>query len=300
LPDIIPALEASSLPQASSVVLAEAATVSIPEAGMAGSVAALGASPMLSGASVFFQAVSPALTASADPSLAVAAQQSTTIPLPPNAEGLRQPQRPTSAQQVVPPVPNAQTPNSSQTTTGGVQSENIPPSSPQEPRTASGATLEDLARKEFELNRREIQLDTREEAIKELETSVNDRIRTAELKEEEINQLILRNDAILAEQKAQREEQQKAEEALKSERVEHLVAAFKSMKPEQAAQLINSMEDSVAVALLTAMPGRNAGLILGMVSPDKAARLVKAISEQRIDPRVLLENAELEAATAPQ
>jgi flagellar motility protein MotE (MotC chaperone) len=44
------------------------------------------------------------------------------------------------------------------------------------------------------------------------------------------------------------------------------------------------------------MPGRNAGLILGMVAPEKAARLVKAISEQRIDPRVLLENAEINNA----
>jgi flagellar motility protein MotE (MotC chaperone) len=46
------------------------------------------------------------------------------------------------------------------------------------------------------------------------------------------------------------------------------------------------------MAILSSMPGSNAGKILAMVNPDKAARLVKGISDQRIDPRVLLENTQ--------
>ncbi|MDR1677836.1 MAG: hypothetical protein LBS44_05525, partial [Deltaproteobacteria bacterium] len=70
---------------------------------------------------------------------------------------------------------------------------------------------------------------------------------------------------------------------------QHLVTAFKGMKPEQAGVLISSMDDTVAVSILSAMPGSNAGKILAMVNPEKAARLVKSISEQRIDPKALLE-----------
>ncbi|MDR2349871.1 MAG: hypothetical protein LBF41_04500 [Deltaproteobacteria bacterium] len=273
LPDMTPPLEASSL-AAGSLGIAEGAAAAAAEAGMAAA-PVLAGSPMLSGASIFFEAATPAVTA--------AAQQSSAIPLPPNAEGLRQPQRPAG--------PPPTTDGTSEAQTGSSGGAPLPPV----PRSPSGATSEELDRREFELNRREVQLNTREEALRDLERDLDARTRKAELAEQEINELILRNDAILGEQKNQREEQRKADDALKSARVEHLVSAFKSMKPEQAAMLINSMEDGVAVALLSAMPGRNAGLILGMVSPDKAARLVKAISEQRIDPRVLLENAELDA-----
>jgi flagellar motility protein MotE (MotC chaperone) len=159
-----------------------------------------------------------------------------------------------------------------------------------------GATVEELARREFEIQRREQQLDTREDAIRQLEADVNRRVREAEAAEGQVQELLARNDAILAEQRSVREDQQKRDDALKSERVEHLVAAFKGMKPEQAGNLINSMDDAVAVAILSAMPGSNAGKILAMVSPDKAARLVKAISEQRVDPRVLLEQTQMPGA----
>jgi flagellar motility protein MotE (MotC chaperone) len=147
---------------------------------------------------------------------------------------------------------------------------------------------EELARREFEITRRENQLDTREQAIKNLETDINIRIQTAEKAKVDVSELISRNQAILDEQKALLEEQKKQDDALKDARIEHLVAAFKGMKPEQAGPLIDNMDDSVAVAILSAMPGSNAGKILASVTPDKAARLVKSISEQRIDPKVLL------------
>jgi flagellar motility protein MotE (MotC chaperone) len=285
IPDITPALEAAAFPAAASPALLESASPGLAEAGLTAAQAAGGA--MLAGASIFFsEGAAAALTAAADPALSVAAQAG--IPLPPDAEGLRRPQSP-----LLPPAPLEAQSQGQSSPSSQQNAQGTPPSAPQ---TSTGATADELARREFDLNRREVQLNAREAALKELEGSVNERIRTAELKEKDINELILRNDAILAEQKAQREEQQKADDMLKSARVEHLVAAFKSMKPEQAALLINSMEDGVAVALLTAMPGRNAGLVLGMVAPEKAARLVKAISEQRIDPRVLLENAELNNA----
>jgi flagellar motility protein MotE (MotC chaperone) len=109
-----------------------------------------------------------------------------------------------------------------------------------------------------------------------------------------MDQTVARNEAILDEQKNLREDFQKTQDALKSERVEQLVAAFKGMKPEQAGALINSLDDTVAVAILSAMPGSSAGKILAMVNPDKAARIIKAIADQKVDPKALLENTQYE------
>jgi flagellar motility protein MotE (MotC chaperone) len=273
--------EASPLaPVVAAPVTAETAQLVLPEVAGSALTAMSSGSSMLSGASVFFtEAADPSLAAAAAPTLVAAGQA---VPLPPNSEDLRQPQRPMN--NPLPPLPG----NGTAASTGDTATPQV--------TTSTGMTADALARREFELNHRETQLNTREDALRELEANVNLRLKEAQEKEDEINQLILRNDAILAETRSVREEQQQADDALKDERVQHLVAAFKSMKPEQAAMLVNSMEDSVAVALLTAMPGRNAGLILGLVAPEKAARLVKAISEQRIDPRLLLENTELETA----
>jgi flagellar motility protein MotE (MotC chaperone) len=134
-------------------------------------------------------------------------------------------------------------------------------------------------------------LNTREEALKALEADVNTKLTASERSKSELNDLIARNQAILNEQKALREQQQKEDEELKDARIQHLVAAFKGMKPEQAGVLVSSMDDTVAVSILSAMPGSNAGKILAQVTPDKAARLIKSISEQRIDPKALLEAA---------
>jgi flagellar motility protein MotE (MotC chaperone) len=266
--------QAASFPKAGEAVASpvEAGSAALAQAGGAG---AAGAGSMLMGAAALFGEA-------ADPALALAAQAS--IPLPPGDESLRQPQRPAPA---LPPA--AQRQGTQQP--AAVQQPTVP--APPPPTAPSGATTEELARREFDLSRRELQLNTREAALREMETAVNARLRDAEAREAGVREVLARNDAILAEQKSLREEQQTRDDALKSERVEHLVAAFKGMKPEQAGNLINSMDDAVAVAILSAMPGSNAGKILAMVSPDKAARLGKAISEQRVDPRVLLESSQV-------
>ncbi|MDR3204625.1 MAG: hypothetical protein LBV23_07765 [Deltaproteobacteria bacterium] len=226
---------------------------------------------MASGAALFM-GTSPAL---------VGAQTSSVIPLPPGDEDLRLPQK----------TITSSTPAQSQgpATSSGPERATIPALPPT--MTVAGVNADDLAKREFEIRARENALKTREEAIKKLEGDLTIKINAAEKSKTEMNELINRNQAILEEQKALREQQKKDDQALKDARVEHLVTAFKGMKPEQAGALINSMDDSVAVAILSAMPGSNAGKILAMVVPEKAARLVKAISEQKIDPKVLLEGA---------
>ncbi|MDR1486567.1 MAG: hypothetical protein LBT62_01035 [Deltaproteobacteria bacterium] len=287
--------ETSTVAQAASppVAAATASLASAPLAATALSAAPLSAAPMVSGAAMFMSTGSSLMT--------MAGQSS--IPLIPEDEDLRQPQITVSEPSLDlsdPQTPAGQTPGNQtpggQTPAGQTPTQAGNPSLPPS-MTNQGleSRSEELARREFELTRRENQLATREEAIRNLENDLNIKIQAAERSKIEISDLIARNQAILDEQKAFKEEQQKQDDALKDARIEHLVAAFKGMKPEQAGALIDSMDDAVAVAILSAMPGSNAGKILAMVTPDKAARLVKSISEQRIDPKVLLEGSNLPA-----
>jgi flagellar motility protein MotE (MotC chaperone) len=205
------------------------------------------------------------------------------IPLAPEDEDLRLPQRPSSTAPSNRPANSGAAPV---TSAGQGTGAPLPPSAE---ASSAASRQEALSRKEFELNRREQDLDTREQALKTLEADVTVKIQAGERTREELNALIARNQAILEEQKALREQQKLEDDELKAARVEHLVAAFKGMKPEQAGSLMSSMDDAVAVSILSAMPGSNAGKILAFVDPEKAARLVKSISERRLDPKSLLE-----------
>ena len=155
---------------------------------------------------------------------------------------------------------------------------------------ADYAALRNMREREQELARREAFLTSKAGSLGALEADLDKRLKETETVKKEIEAMLQRNEAILAEQKALAEQQEKAEEAARDLRLQHLVTAYAGMKPEQAANLINSMDDDVAVAILTAMPGGKAGKIMAMVNPDKAARLTKAISERRIDPNLLLNN----------
>ena len=197
-----------------------------------------------------------------------AGQAARGIPLPPGEEELLRP---------VTQPPQAALPRS-----GG--SANPPGSAP----GADFESLRSIREREQELARREALLANKAGALGALEAELNTRFQDAEKVKREIEAMLQRNTAILTEQKALAEQQQKEEEAMKDIRLEHLVAAYSGMKPEQAGILVNSMDDDVAVAILSAMPGGKAGRILAMVNPDKAARLTKAISEKRIDPNLLL------------
>lgn len=181
----------------------------------------------------------------------------------------------------------------------------LPPNSGDLRRPAAGTSSTDAAAKleqsrdgaakggslrvrEQELARREELLFTREQALSGLEAELNQRLVAIETSRSELDALTRRNEAIVAEQKALLEEQKTEDQNLRDARLQHLVSAYGGMKAEQAGRLVNSLDEDVAVAILAAMPGRKAGQILGMVDADKAARLTKAISDQRIDPNLLL------------
>ncbi|MDR1086543.1 MAG: hypothetical protein LBP22_17220 [Deltaproteobacteria bacterium] len=259
-------------PPTAGASTAQAATA----AQVSASPAALPPNALVAGAAMFLNTQAASLPVAQGGAVPAA----NSIPLPPGEEDLRSPQAP------VRPA----TPTPAQAQPG----QSLPPP----PANPSAGEAGEISRRSFELTRRETQLNTREQALKEMEANANSRSALAEKSIAELKDLISRNEAILDEQKALRQQQKTEEDALKDARVEHLVLAFKGMKPEQAGQLINSMDDAVAVSILSAMPGSNAGKILAMVQPDKAARLIKSISEQRIDPKTILEqqNAQVQPA----
>lgn len=63
------------------------------------------------------------------------------------------------------------------------------------------------------------------------------------------------------------------EKRIKGEHNRHLVATLKAMSPDRAGKLLEKMEEEEAVRLLRRLPGKEAGAILSLLAPDKAARL---------------------------
>ena len=197
-----------------------------------------------------------------------------TIPLPPGGDDLMD--------------PALQSPSSLPRLSGD--------SAPLPPDNASGSinnaqnqgSGQNIREREQALARREALLATKAEALTNLEAELGQRLAALEASRSEIETMTRRNEATLQEMKILREQQKKEDEVLADARIQHLVTAYKGMKADQAGILVSSLDDDVAVAILSAMPGRNAGLILANVIPEKAARLTKAISERRIDPNLLL------------
>ncbi len=161
----------------------------------------------------------------------VARSGTPSIPLPPGSDDLLIP----AAQLPPPPLPTLARPESADGGQGqasaGLSGENVP--------SPAG-----LRSREQELAQKEALLASREEALNTLERELNRRLETMETNRSEIQSMTQRNEDILAEQKALREQQQKDDQVQRDARIEHLVIAYRGMKPEQAGMLINSMPTS--------------------------------------------------------
>jgi flagellar motility protein MotE (MotC chaperone) len=63
------------------------------------------------------------------------------------------------------------------------------------------------------------------------------------------------------------------EKRIKGEHNRHLVATLQAMSPDRAGKLLEQMDEAEAVRLLRRLPGKEAGAILSLLSPEKAAGL---------------------------
>lgn len=63
------------------------------------------------------------------------------------------------------------------------------------------------------------------------------------------------------------------EKRMQGEQNRHLVATLGAMPPDRAGKLLEKMDDEVAAQILRRLKGKEAGAILSLLNPDKAAKL---------------------------
>jgi flagellar motility protein MotE (MotC chaperone) len=105
-------------------------------------------------------------------------------------------------------------------------------------------------------------LQSRENAVAAKEEQLHVLKREVEARLKELNALQQRAMESLEEEKRMQGEQNR-----------HLVATLAAMPPDRASKLLDKMDDQVAAQLLRRLKGKEAGAILSLLNPDKAARL---------------------------
>ncbi len=130
-----------------------------------------------------------------------------------------------------------------------------PVSAAPEPKGAGPRVLALLAKERQDLQMRESALGAKEEQLRVLKKEIEDRLH--ELKATQTRLL----------------ESLEEEKRIKGEHNRHLVATLEAMPPDRAGKLLEKMEEEVAVYLLRRLKGKEAGAILALLPPDKAARL---------------------------
>jgi flagellar motility protein MotE (MotC chaperone) len=121
-----------------------------------------------------------------------------------------------------------------------------------------------LLRKEQRLREWEEELQKREEQIVPLQKEIDRKM--AELEE------IQANLTGFAKKLAEREQ------ALKDAKVQHLVSLYQAMEPERAAAIMGELDIPTVVRILGNMRGKNAGLILAAMPPERGAAVSERLS----------------------
>ena len=114
------------------------------------------------------------------------------------------------------------------------------------------------------LERRQSELDHRQEELNAMESRVNDKLEEMQALEGRIKMML------------------KDAQTLQDEKLRHLVDVYTNMKPKQAAQVLETLNEQTAVRILAGMRGRQAGEILTNVTPEKAARLSEMLTKMQL------------------
>ncbi|MFO7830739.1 MAG: hypothetical protein R6V18_02005 [Desulfuromonadaceae bacterium] len=123
---------------------------------------------------------------------------------------------------------------------------------------------------EFKESRK--QLNQREEKLQDRELELNILQDEVDKKLEQLEQLRLELEEMLAEK-----------DALEQERVNQLSNMYNRMDSAQAAQIFLELETELVVGILGGMKARSAGAVLGNMEGEKAARISKAYSTLKED-----------------
>lgn len=114
------------------------------------------------------------------------------------------------------------------------------------------------------LERKQSELDQREQQLNDLENQVNDKLEELQALEGRIKMML------------------KDAQDLQDEKLRHLVDVYTNMKAKQAAQVLETLDERTAVRILAGMRGRQAGEILQNVNPEKAARLSEMLTRMQL------------------
>ena len=111
-----------------------------------------------------------------------------------------------------------------------------------------------------ELEKKERQLDKREEALRILRGQIDEKLTKLEMLRQEIEELVAEK------------------EAFEEQRFEHLVKVYEGMRPAEAASLVERLHKETAVRLLFHMKGKKVGKILEAINPEIAAQLSELLA----------------------
>jgi len=135
-------------------------------------------------------------------------------------------------------------------------SEAATPVSPATHEGLPGPRVLSLIEKEHQaLKTREAALAQQEEQLRLLKKEVEERLQQLQTQQTRLLELL------------------EEEKRIKGEHNRHLIATLEAMPPDRASKLLEKMEEDLAVQLLRRLKGKEAGAILGLLPPDKAARL---------------------------
>jgi flagellar motility protein MotE (MotC chaperone) len=135
------------------------------------------------------------------------------------------------------------------------------------PARAEEDLLQLVEKKQVALTQKEEALKQEAERLKALKRDVDERI-------EKYAELLARIEKAL----------DRVEEAEK-DNMKHLVSTYEAMPPEEAASRLSLLHEATAVKIISAMKSRKAGVVMGLIEPEKAASLTKHMAVKKFPPR---------------
>ena len=123
-------------------------------------------------------------------------------------------------------------------------------------------TIDPMLRKTLE--RKQVDLDRREQELNGLEGRINEKIEEMQALEGRIQMML------------------KDAQQVQDEKLRHLVDVYSNMKAKQAGQVLETLDERTAVRILAGMRGRQAGEILNNITPEKAARLSEMLTRMQL------------------
>lgn len=121
------------------------------------------------------------------------------------------------------------------------------------------------------IEKQRIELNQKEELLKK-ET---ERLKTLK---KEVEEDIAKYTALLG----QIDKSLKQAEEVGNKRLKHVAKAYEAMQPEDAASRLSGLDNDTAVQILLKMESKKAGLVIGMMSAQKATVLTKEIAKMKM------------------